>query len=211
MKRMIFEMETADPDDFMTLLWLADHPDVELLGVLVTPGSERSVPAGPLGAGSLRAAGGPDRRPARPSVVGDERGQEGAGLRLPPGVLRPRHPGAPRRRGRGRPRAAGRAAPRPGRHGARRGRAQEHRQGVQGRSPGSGSLAGSSKAASRATTWSPSRSRSSAGASPARASTPAARREETLALLASPQIGERRFVSKNVCHGSSTPRPCARR
>lgn len=32
-------METSDPDDFMTLLWLADHPEVELLAVLVTPGS----------------------------------------------------------------------------------------------------------------------------------------------------------------------------
>lgn len=36
---ILFEMETSDPDDFLTLLWLADHPDVELLGVLVTPGS----------------------------------------------------------------------------------------------------------------------------------------------------------------------------
>lgn len=39
-RQIIFEMETSDPDDFMTLLWLADHPDVELLGVLVTPGSK---------------------------------------------------------------------------------------------------------------------------------------------------------------------------
>jgi len=39
MQRIIFEMETSDPDDFMTLLWLADHPDVDLLAVLVTPGS----------------------------------------------------------------------------------------------------------------------------------------------------------------------------
>ena len=39
MQRIIFEMETSDPDDFMTLLWLADHPDVELLAVLVTPGA----------------------------------------------------------------------------------------------------------------------------------------------------------------------------
>jgi pyrimidine-specific ribonucleoside hydrolase len=36
--RIMFEMETSDPDDFMTLLWLADHPDVMLVGVLVTPG-----------------------------------------------------------------------------------------------------------------------------------------------------------------------------
>lgn len=35
---VIFEMETQDPDDFMTLLWLADHPKVDLLGVMVTPG-----------------------------------------------------------------------------------------------------------------------------------------------------------------------------
>ncbi|WP_437673880.1 hypothetical protein [Sorangium sp. So ce131] len=40
MRRMRFEMGTSDPDDVMTLLWLADHPDVELLGVLVTPGSQ---------------------------------------------------------------------------------------------------------------------------------------------------------------------------
>lgn len=37
-KKVIFEMETSDPDDFMTLLWLADHPEVNLLAVLVTPG-----------------------------------------------------------------------------------------------------------------------------------------------------------------------------
>ncbi len=39
MRRIVFEMETSDPDDFMTLLWLADHPGVELAGVVVTPGS----------------------------------------------------------------------------------------------------------------------------------------------------------------------------
>ena len=39
MRRIVFEMETSDPDDFMTLLWLADHPEVELAGVVVTPGS----------------------------------------------------------------------------------------------------------------------------------------------------------------------------
>jgi hypothetical protein len=36
---IVFEMETSDPDDFMTLLWLADHPRVDLVGVLVTPGT----------------------------------------------------------------------------------------------------------------------------------------------------------------------------
>lgn len=39
MRRIVFEMETSDPDDFMTLMWLADHPEVELAGVVVTPGS----------------------------------------------------------------------------------------------------------------------------------------------------------------------------
>lgn len=39
MPKIIFEMETSDPDDFMTLLWLADNPRVDLVGVLVTPGS----------------------------------------------------------------------------------------------------------------------------------------------------------------------------
>ena len=36
---VVFEMETSDPDDFMTLLWLVDHPDLDLVGVLVTPGT----------------------------------------------------------------------------------------------------------------------------------------------------------------------------
>lgn len=39
-KPVIFEMETSDPDDFLTLCWLADHPDVDLVAVLVTPGGE---------------------------------------------------------------------------------------------------------------------------------------------------------------------------
>ncbi|MEZ4866364.1 MAG: hypothetical protein R3C14_33915 [Caldilineaceae bacterium] len=38
-QQIIFEMETADPDDFMTLLWLADHPVLDLTGVVITPGS----------------------------------------------------------------------------------------------------------------------------------------------------------------------------
>ena len=39
MQQVVFEMETSDPDDFMTLLWLADHPALDLVAVLVTPGS----------------------------------------------------------------------------------------------------------------------------------------------------------------------------
>ena len=37
--RVVLEMETSDPDDFLTLLWLADHPAVELLGVVISPGT----------------------------------------------------------------------------------------------------------------------------------------------------------------------------
>jgi hypothetical protein len=40
MVAVVFEMETSDPDDFMTLLWLADHPLLDLRAVLVTPGSQ---------------------------------------------------------------------------------------------------------------------------------------------------------------------------
>lgn len=36
---LILEMETSDPDDFLTLCWLADHPDVDLRAVVVTPGT----------------------------------------------------------------------------------------------------------------------------------------------------------------------------
>jgi pyrimidine-specific ribonucleoside hydrolase len=37
---LIAELETSDPDDFLTLLWLADHPQVDLRAVMVTPGGE---------------------------------------------------------------------------------------------------------------------------------------------------------------------------
>jgi hypothetical protein len=38
-----FDMETADPDDAMTLAWLATHPKVSLRGVTVTPGGRDQV------------------------------------------------------------------------------------------------------------------------------------------------------------------------
>lgn len=39
MKRpFVFDMETSDPDDFLTLLLLLGHPDVDLVGVTVTLG-----------------------------------------------------------------------------------------------------------------------------------------------------------------------------
>lgn len=37
--RMIFDMETGDPDDVLTLLLLCSHPAVDLCAVTVTPGS----------------------------------------------------------------------------------------------------------------------------------------------------------------------------
>eukprot|EP00930_Biecheleria_cincta_P037426 TRINITY_DN25686_c0_g2_i1.p1 TRINITY_DN25686_c0_g2~~TRINITY_DN25686_c0_g2_i1.p1 ORF type:complete len:678 (-),score=113.20 TRINITY_DN25686_c0_g2_i1:105-2138(-) len=39
----VFDMETGDPDDVLTLLFLASHPMVELRAVTVTPGSEEQV------------------------------------------------------------------------------------------------------------------------------------------------------------------------
>lgn len=43
MKRLVFDMETADPDDILTLCILATHPKVHLLAVTVTPGSREQV------------------------------------------------------------------------------------------------------------------------------------------------------------------------
>lgn len=36
---VVFEMETQEPDDFLTLLWLLGHPRIDLRGVVLTPGS----------------------------------------------------------------------------------------------------------------------------------------------------------------------------
>ena len=43
MAAFVFDMETGDPDDFLTLALLGDHPDVTLVGVTVTPGTPHQV------------------------------------------------------------------------------------------------------------------------------------------------------------------------
>jgi inosine-uridine nucleoside N-ribohydrolase len=40
---LIWDMETGDPDDFITLLFLLGHPRVNLIGVTVTPGTPDQV------------------------------------------------------------------------------------------------------------------------------------------------------------------------
>jgi pyrimidine-specific ribonucleoside hydrolase len=39
----LFDMETADPDDFLTLCFLLSHPKVDLKAVTVTPGGKKQV------------------------------------------------------------------------------------------------------------------------------------------------------------------------
>jgi inosine-uridine nucleoside N-ribohydrolase len=40
---VVLDMETGDPDDFLTLLLLAGHPAVNLRAVTITPGSPAQV------------------------------------------------------------------------------------------------------------------------------------------------------------------------
>ncbi len=40
---IVWDMETSDPDDFLTLLLLLDHPRVKLKAVTVTPGSTHQI------------------------------------------------------------------------------------------------------------------------------------------------------------------------
>jgi len=42
-RKMVWDMETSDPDDFLTLLLLCGHPRVDLLAVTVTPGSRHQI------------------------------------------------------------------------------------------------------------------------------------------------------------------------
>ena len=40
---VVWDMETGDPDDFLTLLLLLGHPQVNLKAVTVTPGTREQV------------------------------------------------------------------------------------------------------------------------------------------------------------------------
>lgn len=42
-EEFLLDMETSDPDDFLTLLLLLGHPTVDLRAVTVTPGSRTQV------------------------------------------------------------------------------------------------------------------------------------------------------------------------
>ena len=43
MLKVVFDMETGDPDDVLTLLLLAANPNVQLVAVTITPGSLEQV------------------------------------------------------------------------------------------------------------------------------------------------------------------------
>ncbi len=76
MAAFVFDMETGDPDDFLTLALLGGHPDVELLGVTVTPGTPHQIgvvryaldrlgldiPVGAFNVDHKKARGTPDER-----------------------------------------------------------------------------------------------------------------------------------------------------
>jgi pyrimidine-specific ribonucleoside hydrolase len=40
---LIWDMETSDPDDFLTLLFLLGHPEINLKGITITPGTPEQV------------------------------------------------------------------------------------------------------------------------------------------------------------------------
>lgn len=200
MKRMIFEMETADPDDFMTLLWLADHPDVELLGVLVTPGSEdqcrlvrwgldrcgrAEVPIGALhgpawwatSEGKKARVSGFHQACYGPGILEHPVGEVAGGPALLAELLR--EPDATVLVG---------AAPK------NIGKAFKDVPGLRlARWVQQGGFAGDNLVAEPLEKF--------RGRLTCPSFNPGGAPRETLALLASPQIGERRFVSKNVCHG----------
>lgn len=42
-QRIVFDMETGDPDDVFTLIWLLGHPGVDLQAVTITPGTPHQI------------------------------------------------------------------------------------------------------------------------------------------------------------------------
>lgn len=42
-RKFVFDMETGDPDDFLTLALLGAHPEVDLVAVTVTPGTPHQI------------------------------------------------------------------------------------------------------------------------------------------------------------------------
>ena len=75
-REFVFDMETGDPDDFLTLALLGGHPDVDLVGVTVTPGTPHQIgvvryglerlgldiPVGAFNLDHKKARGTPDER-----------------------------------------------------------------------------------------------------------------------------------------------------
>ena len=78
----VWDMETSDPDDFMTLLLLLGHPRVDLRAVTITPGTPEQVG---LVRWALRALG---RRAAQSGCAGG--GNVRAGAAVHSGRLRGR-------------------------------------------------------------------------------------------------------------------------
>ncbi|MBX2802997.1 MAG: nucleoside hydrolase [Myxococcales bacterium] len=76
MPRLVFDMETGDPDDVLTLILLLGHPAVELRAVTVTPGTphqvavvrevvrrfDRDLPVGAFDLDHVKARGTPEER-----------------------------------------------------------------------------------------------------------------------------------------------------
>lgn len=199
---ILFEMETSDPDDFMTLLWLADHPEVELLAVVVTPGSpdqcqlvrwgldlcgRHDVPIGSLhGARWWASADGTKSRVSAfhykvygEAILQHEVGEVALGPDLVRACLR-EHPSttvvvgsAPKNLG-----AALREA---------------EPELALARWVQQGGFAGDNLVAQPLAKF--------AGRLTCPSFNPGGAPKDTLALLADPRIAQRRFVSKNVCHG----------
>ncbi|MFV8753021.1 nucleoside hydrolase [Nannocystaceae bacterium ST9] len=199
--RVVFEMETSDPDDFMTLLWLADHPEVELLAVLVTPGSEDQCrlvrwgldrcgrPDTPIAAlhGPSWWASGDGSKPRvsgfHYKVYGEDihahpTGEVAKGPTLLAELLRT-HPDVTVLVGSA-PKTLGATL-------------REHPEVTLARWVQQGGFAGDNLVARPLEKF--------AGRLTCPSFNPGGAPKDTLALLASPRIAERRFVAKNVCHG----------